>query len=87
MLISMYRFLDIVIPVDSPFNRLLFFFIVSPSKIYTALSFLIKKLYFATSFLFQGIIHKLVCFFIQLIFSRYFCSKFRDAKLSPSNFG
>lgn len=66
----MYHFLDIVIPVDTPFNKIVFFFTVNPSKIDISLLFIIEKQYFAAFFLclFKGINHGPVYFFTQLIF-------------------
>lgn len=70
MLILMYHFLDIAIPVDSPFNKIVFFFIVRPSKIDISLLLIIGTQYFAAFFLclFKGINHEPVYFFTQLIF-------------------
>jgi hypothetical protein len=65
----MYHFLDIAIPVDSRFNKIVFFFIVRPSKIDISLLLIIGTQYFAAFFLclFKGINHELVYFFTQFI--------------------
>lgn len=55
MLILMFRFLVIVLPVESPFNKIVFFFRANPSKIDISLLILKVRQYFATFFIFKGI--------------------------------
>jgi hypothetical protein len=51
----MFNFLVIVLPVESPFNKIVFFFRANPSKIDISLLILKVRQYFATFFIFKGI--------------------------------